>query len=112
MNLTRLGELLDLADNRALTASEAQELADEQAKLRAATEWTATAPTRPGLYAWRATPDTTAVLIRVSEHPTGILAVIGDDTGEWRAVTEMGGLWSGPVTRPFAALAPFHAADL
>jgi hypothetical protein len=47
MDLTRLSELLDLADNTALAPYQARELADEMAQLRAATEWTATTPTQP-----------------------------------------------------------------
>jgi hypothetical protein len=97
MNLTRLSELLDLADNAVLTPSQARELADEQAKLSAATAWTAKAPRRPGWYTWRAGAETAAVLIQVTEHPTGKLTTFADDAEEWRDVAEMGGFWSGPA---------------
>jgi hypothetical protein len=97
MNLTRLSELLDLADNAALTPAQARELADEQAKLAVATAWTAAAPSRPGLYAWRASANKAAVLIRVIEHPTGRLATYADDADEWRGIAEMGGVWSAPI---------------
>jgi hypothetical protein len=97
MNLTRLGELLDLADNAALTASQARELGDAQAQLREATAWTAEAPRRPGLYAWRTGADTAAVVVRVVDHPTGILTAWETASEGWRDVTELGGTWSGPM---------------
>jgi hypothetical protein len=97
MNLTRLGELLDLVDNAALTASQARELAHEQAELQAATAWTVTAPTRPGLYAWRGAAGMAAMVIRVIKHPTGILATCDPRDELWRDVAAMGGVWSGPL---------------
>jgi hypothetical protein len=99
MDLTRLSELLDLADNTVLAPYEARELADEMANLRAATEWTAETPTRPGLYGWRVGPDTVAILVRVVVHPGGKLTTNEDDPGKSRDVSELGGLWSVPVAR-------------
>jgi hypothetical protein len=100
MDLTRLSELLDLADNTALARYQARELGDEMANLRAATEWTAEPPTRPGLYGWRVGPDMGAILVRVVVHPDGKLTAIEDDLDKSRDVSDMGGLWSGPVTGP------------
>jgi hypothetical protein len=97
MNLTRLGELLDLADHAALTPSQAREMADEQAMLRTATAWTAEAPQRPGLYAWQAGTDAAARIIRVTDHAPGTLATWDAAAELWRDVAEMGGVWSGPI---------------
>ena len=98
MDLTRLSELLDLADNTALAPCQARELADEMAQLQAATEWTAEAPTQPGLYSWRAGRDTVAILVRVVVRPGGKLTTGDDEPNKSCEVSEMGGLWSGPVT--------------
>jgi hypothetical protein len=97
MNLTRLGELLDLADNAGLTPAQARELADEQVMLRTATAWTTESPRRPGLYAWRAVNDMAARIIHVTDHPTGTLATWDAAAELWRDVAEMGGVWSGPL---------------
>jgi hypothetical protein len=100
MDLTRLSELLDLADNTALAPYEIRELADEMANLRAATAWTAEIPTRPGLYGWRVGLDTVARLVRVVVYPGGKLTTYEDAPDKSRDVSEMGGLWSGPVATP------------
>jgi hypothetical protein len=100
MDLTRLSELLDLADNTALAPYQALELTDELANLRAATEWTAEPPMRPGLYGWRVGPDMVAVLVRVFVNPEGKLTTIAKDPRQSRDASEMGGLWSGPLTGP------------
>ena len=97
MNLTRLGELLDLADNAVLTASQARELAEEQAQLHDATAWTAMAPKQSGLYAWRAAADMATTMVAVVDHQTGVLATCDPRDQRWRDVARMGGVWSGPI---------------